>query len=86
MTAGAGASDPIGAPHVAQIPYSVIADMSPAERLKYEGHFSKVKGTGGSVDIDRAKRFFSKAALPVSGQAADFTASAPSLRATIFRQ
>lgn len=57
---------PVGTPHVVQIPYSVIADMSPAERLKYEGHFAKVKGASGAVEVDRAKRFFSKAALPVS--------------------
>lgn len=48
-----------------QTPEAVVEDMSPAERLKYEGHWSKVKGSNGWVETSRAKVFFSKAALPV---------------------
>ena len=49
-----------------QTPDAVLADITPAERLKYEGHFAKVKRTGGWVDAKTAKQFFTKAGLPVT--------------------
>ena len=48
-----------------QTPDAVIADITPAERAKYDGHFAKVKRTGGWVDARTAKQFFAKAGLPV---------------------
>ena len=49
-----------------QTPDAVLADITPAERVKYEGHFAKVKRAGGWVDSKAAKQFFTKAGLPVS--------------------
>ena len=49
-----------------QTPDAVLSDITPPERVKYEGHFAKVKRTGGWVDAKTAKQFFTKAGLPVS--------------------
>ena len=49
----------------AQTPDMVLADITPAERAKYDGHFAKVKRTGGWVDAKTARQFFAKAGLPV---------------------
>ena len=48
-----------------QTPDAVLADVTPAERAKYDGHFAKVKRTGGWVDARTARQFFTKAGLPV---------------------
>jgi hypothetical protein len=54
-----------------QTPDAVLADVTPAERLKYENHFAKVKRTGGWVDAKTAKQFFTKAGLPVRAVTCD---------------